>query len=117
MILYFRLHKIIKVPRKSFDDLSLREVALMIEANSSISPDGNEYFAACALDDFLHEVELKREDLNFIKDIILKSIYIDMDGSKNKKVDSEFLLLFASKFKEMHEVQRKQISEASGESM
>jgi hypothetical protein len=34
----------IKIPGKTFDDLSLGDVGVMIETDSSISPRGNEYF-------------------------------------------------------------------------
>jgi len=42
------MHDVIKIPGKTFEDLSFEEVALMIEADSSLSPNGNDYFASCA---------------------------------------------------------------------
>jgi hypothetical protein len=95
----FNVHDVIKIPGKNFEELSINEVALMIEADSSISPDGNEYFASCALDEFLHNTKLKREDLREVQSDILKHIYIEGDSSRTKKVNTEYLKLLASKLK------------------
>ena len=89
--------KIIKIPGKeSFKDLSLDEVALMIEADSSLSKDGNSSFASCALDEFLHFSSLEgRPDLQKIQSDILNNIYIDIKGSTTKKINTEFLMEYA----------------------
>lgn len=89
--------KIIKIPGKeSFTDLSLKEVALMIEADSSLSKEGNTSFASCALDEFLHFSNLDgRPDLQEIQSDILRNIYIDIEGSKTKKINAEFLKKYA----------------------
>ena len=71
----------------------------MIEADSSLSPSGNEYFAGCALDEFLYTTTLKRPDLVEIQKEILEHIYIDIEGSKNKKINTTFLKEFAEKLK------------------
>lgn len=93
------IHKIIKIPNKSFDDLTLKEVALMIEADSSISPNGNQYFASCALDEFLHNASLERDDLKDMRERILQNIYIEVPGSKNKKINTRFLKELSEKLK------------------
>ncbi|MEE9357304.1 hypothetical protein [Candidatus Vondammii sp. HM_W22] len=95
----FRLHDVIKIPGKAFEDLSLEEVAWMIEADTSISPDGNEYFAGCALDEFLHNTELKRRDLKELQEVILDNIYIDVEGSREKRINTEYLIALASELK------------------
>ena len=88
--------KIIKIPGKSFRDLSKEEVALMIEADSSLTKDGNEYFASCALDEFLHSSNLeKNEELQKIKTEILQQIYLDIPGNKHKRINTEFLKQYA----------------------
>ena len=46
--------RIIKIENKTFEDLTLAEIALMIDADTSISPHGNDYFSSSALDIFLH---------------------------------------------------------------
>jgi hypothetical protein len=89
--------KIIKIPGKSFEDLSLLEIALMIEADSSLAEDGNDYFASCALDEFLHCSKLEgRADLQQIRDEILNNIYLDIPDSKSKKINTEFLVQYAN---------------------
>lgn len=95
----FKAHKVIKIPNKGFDDLSAKEVGLMIEADSSISPGGNDFFASCALDEFLHNAELIRPDLKKIQNEILENIYIDVHGTINKKINTEFLKEMARKLK------------------
>lgn len=91
------LERIIKIPGKSFTDLSIDEVAYMIEADSSISPTGNEYFSSCALDEFIHCAKLDgRPDLEKIRSDILNNIYIDVQGSKEKKINVEYLKRYCS---------------------
>jgi len=88
--------KIIKIPGKSFGDLSKEEVALMIEADSSLTKKGNEYFADCALDEFLHSSNLEgNEELQKIRSEILQNIYLDIPGKKQKKINTEFLMQYA----------------------
>ena len=89
-------HDIIKIPGKQFDDLTLREVAKMIEADSAISPEGNDYFSGDALDVFLHNAEITRPDLIHLRDKILENIYIDVDGSKVKEINTEYLTKLAA---------------------
>ncbi len=87
------LERIIKIPGKSFTDLSVNEVAHMIEADSSISANGNEYFSGCALDEFIHCARLDgRPDLEKIRSDILNNIYIDVQGSREKKINVEYLM-------------------------
>lgn len=92
----FQSHKVIKIPGKSFEDLTLGEVTLMIDADSSLSPNGNEYFSSCALDEFLHNTELERSDLRELQAEILENIYIDVDGSRNKKINTSYLKKLSS---------------------
>jgi len=92
MKLLFDVHNVIKIPGKTFEDLSLKEVAHMIEADSSISPDGNEYFSSCALDEFLHNTKIEREDLRELQNEILKNIYIYIVGTRDKKVNTDYLI-------------------------
>jgi hypothetical protein len=92
----FKRYNLVKIPGKSsFEDITTREVGLMIEADSSISENGNEYFSSRALDEFLHGSTLKRPDLINIREQILKDIYIDVPESKTKNINTEFLKLFA----------------------
>lgn len=95
----FRKHDVIKIPGKSFEDLSMEEVGWMIEADSSLSPNGNEFFSSCALDEFLHNIEPKRADLKNIQQKILNNIYINIEGSKDKRINTEFLTQFALQLK------------------
>lgn len=95
----FAMYKIIKIPGKTFDDLTLQEVALMIEADSSISPEGNDFFASCALDEFLHNTNLNRKDLKGIQKEILRHIYIDIEGVKEKKINVEYLISLVSRLR------------------
>lgn len=90
--------RIIKIPgKRSFTDLSLKEVALMILADSSLSKEGNSSFASCALDEFLHFSNLDgRPDLQNIQTTILKNIYIDVAGTKTKEINTEFLKKYAN---------------------
>jgi len=87
----FQSGDIIKIPGKGFEDLSLKEVGLMIGADSSLSPNGNEYFSSSALDVFLHNTVLKRSDLKALQKEILDNIYLDIPGEKNKKINTEYL--------------------------
>lgn len=91
-----RSYQVIKIPGKEFNDLSLKEVALMIQADSSLSPDGNKYFAACALDEFLHCAELKKPLLKKIRDEILSEIYIDREGAKYMDINTQFLIDYSN---------------------
>lgn len=85
-------YKLIKIPGKnSFEELTIPEVGLMIEADSSLSKNGNEYFSSRALDEFLHGIDLKRSDLIEVRERILREIYIDNPPSKIKKINTEFL--------------------------
>jgi hypothetical protein len=101
MISFLKPYKIIKIPGKSsFEDLTIQEVGLMIEADPSICEnDGNDYFSSVALDEFLHFRNLKRPDLVKIRDRILQEIYIDIPGSKNKEINTDFLVKIAQELK------------------
>jgi len=94
--------KIIKIPGKdSFDQMDLEEIALMIEADSAIRPEGTDLFDSCALDEFLHFSELnERQDLIAIRKRILENIYIDDPGRPNKVINVEFLKHFAAELRE-----------------
>lgn len=96
----FQMHEVIKIPGKTFEDLSLEEVALMIEADSSLSPNGNDYFASCALDEFLHNTELKRKDLRKLQEEILKHIYVELPGLVEKKTNTDYLMAIVSRLRE-----------------
>jgi len=98
----FHMHDVIKIPGKTFEDLSLEEVALMIEADSSISPNGNNYFASCALDEFLHNTKLKRKDLRKLQEEILKHIYIELPGLDRKKINTDYLMAMVSRLRAAH---------------
>ena len=96
--------KIIKISDKSFADLTIAEVALMIEADFSLSSNGNEYFAGCALDEFLHCSDLEgRPDLQQIRKDIFSNIYLEIPGSKSKKINTKFLVTYASDLRNKHE--------------
>ena len=100
----FKSDDIIKIPGKAhFDDLSLKEVALMIEADSSICQEGNDCFSSNALDEFLHNTSLSRSDLKAIQQDILANIYVDVEGSKNKKINIEYLLDLSKKLNQDEE--------------
>lgn len=92
----FKVREAIKTPGKSFDDLSLAEVASMIEADSALSPGGNAEFDSAALDIFLHNIELRREDLQKIRACILERIYTSDNGT----VDVSFLREFAQSLRD-----------------
>ena len=95
------LKKIIKIPGKTFSDLSLEEVASMIEADSSLRPEGNEQFASCALDEFLHSGLLKgREDLELVRTRILANIYINIPNQKHKEINTGYLKKAAMQLKQ-----------------
>ncbi len=96
----FRIHKVIKIPGKTFDDLSWDEVALMIEADSSLSPEGNAYFSSEALDEFLHNARLKRHDLRDLRDKILRNLYIDIKGTKTKEINTDYLKSLAERLRQ-----------------
>ncbi len=91
------IEKIIKIPGKSFEDLDAKEIALMIEADSSLSPNGNTYFASCALDEFVHFADLQRNDLKRLQKLIRENLYVDVPGKKEKKIDSGFLINLADR--------------------
>lgn len=93
------MYEVIKIPDKTFNDLSLYEVSLMIDADSTISPSGNEFFASCALDEFLHFTELTSNNLKIIRNDILKNLYIDIKDSKIKKINIEYLKILSIKLK------------------
>lgn len=67
----------------------------MIQADSSLSPEGNEYFAACALDEFLHCAVLEKPFLKKIRDEILAEIYIENCESNYKEINTEFLMAYS----------------------
>ena len=92
--------KIIRIPGKTFDDLSMQEVALMIEADSALSPEGNEYFSSSALDEFLYTTEVTREDLKAVRAEILENIYLDVEGSSEKDINVGFLEAYAAQLKQ-----------------
>lgn len=71
----------------------------MIEADSSISPEGNEHFASCALDEFLYSAKLDKKELQSLREEILKNIYIDIDGFKEKKINVDYLISLAEMLK------------------
>ena len=72
----------------------------MIEADSSLANDGNEYFSPIALDEFLHFRDLKdRPDLQSIRKHILENIYIDVDGNHRKKINVNFLMEYANELR------------------
>jgi hypothetical protein len=97
----FRSKDIIKIPgKKSFDDLSLQDVGLMIEADSSLSPGGNAFFSSSALDEFLHNAVLERPDLKSIQEEILNNIYLDVEGSRVKVINTEYLKCLSKELKE-----------------
>lgn len=91
------LQKIIRIPGKSFEDLDAEEVALMIEADSALSPDGNPYFSSRALDEFIHFADLQRSDLKQLRNLIIENIYVDIPGRKEKKIDTAFLIELAER--------------------
>lgn len=100
----FTLKEAIRIPNKTFTDLSIFEIALMIEADSSLTENGNEYFAACALDEFLNNASLDgRSDLQQIKNDILKNIYVDVPGRQAKEINTEFLIKYAQRLRMKHE--------------
>ena len=98
--LVLMLERIIRIPKKSFGDLTWEEVALMIEADSSVSPSGNKYFSSCALDEFLTINYLERKDLQYLQKYISDNIYKDENNSRTKKVNSSFLKALAKDIKE-----------------
>jgi hypothetical protein len=95
----FKSGDIIKIPGKNFEDLSLEEVGLMIDTDSSFSENGNAYFASCALDVFLHNTDLSRKDLREIQQNILANIYLDIPGSNIKAINKEYLRNLSAKLK------------------
>lgn len=88
--------RIIKITGKSFNDLDREEIASMIEADSSLSPEGNESFSNCALDEFLHNADLSRPDLIELRDEILRNIYVDVEGSRAKEINTKYLKKIAA---------------------
>ena len=101
----FKFEKIIRIPGKSsFSELSILEVALMIEADSAISPEGNEAFNSCALDEFLYCGKFdNRPDLEQIRADILENIYIHVKGRSDKEINTEYLLEYANKLRNQNE--------------
>ena len=93
--------KIIRIPGKeSFEDLSLYEIGLMIESDSSLSKDGNSNFASCTLDEFLHFGNFDNSPkLKKIQSYILENIFLDIPSYKNKQINSEFLKKYAMELK------------------
>lgn len=97
---FFNFGNIIKIKnKKEFDDLTIYEIALMIDADSSLSPEGNDFFSSNALDEFIHNSSLKRDDLNFIKKCLSENIYLDIDGKNYKKINVDFLKRFSKELK------------------
>lgn len=95
-----RFRRIIRIPGKTFNDLSLAEVASMIEADSSMSPEGNEQFDSSALDVFLHNANLSRCDLLTVREELLAMIYVSIPGSDCREVDVEFLRHYSARLRE-----------------
>ena len=95
----FRLRELIKGPKKSFDELDVDEVAAMIEADSTIAPEGNAQFDAAALDTFLHNATLTRPDLIRIRTELLQGIYLDVQGAHWKRIDVDFLRAYAARLR------------------
>lgn len=91
------VHKVIKIPDKDFEDLDAHEIAKMILADSAISPNGNQYFDGCALDEFVHNRVFKRMDLQELQREILNNIYLDSDDTQSKRINVEFLKELASR--------------------
>jgi hypothetical protein len=92
---------IIKIPNKeSFEDLSLYEIGLMIEADSALSKEGSESFDSCALDEFLHFRSFKNHpEMQKIQSHILENIYLEIPGRKNKEINTAFLKAYAKELK------------------
>jgi hypothetical protein len=95
----FKSEDIIKIPGKTFEDLSIGEVGLMIDADSSLSPNGNDAFSSSALDVFLHNTVLKRPDLRALQKEILNNIYLDIPGERHKKINTEYLKRLSAELK------------------
>jgi hypothetical protein len=93
------LHNVIRIRGKTFDDLNTEEVALMIEADSSLTRDGNESFAACALDEFLYSKQVTRPDLLALRERILANIYIERPGTAIKEINRGFLARVAAELR------------------
>jgi len=91
--------KIIRIPNKSFDDINGEEAALLIEADSSLAPNGNESFASCALDEFLYNAELHRADLLALRQLILGGIYVKLPGTTRQVVNVDFLRSIAERIR------------------
>ena len=71
----------------------------MIEADSSLSPKGNDYFSSSALDVFLHNITLERADLRAIQKNILENVYLDVPGETHKKINTDYLKQLAISLK------------------
>ena len=72
----------------------------MIEADSALSPEGNELFDGCALDEFLHFRTFDASpQLQKIQSYILENIYLELPGSKNKEINTVFLKAYAKELK------------------
>lgn len=83
--------KIIRLSRKSFDDLSWEEVARMIEADSALSVDGNEDFSGCALDEFIYSQDVQRSDLKSLQRYLRNGIYSRSSDCSERRIDTDFL--------------------------
>lgn len=95
----FSIKDIIKIEGKTFDDLTVFEVAKMIDADSSLTNEGNEYFSSSALDEFLHNYEPERDDLKRVQKKILENIYVSNEGGIEKEINKEFLISFSKQLK------------------
>lgn len=85
------LKRIIRIRKRAFDDLNRGEVVRMLEADSALSPDGNESFSGCALDEFLYSTTVHRADLLSLRDYLLSGIYRAESPETAREVDTEFL--------------------------
>jgi hypothetical protein len=95
-----QLRELIKISGRSFNDLDLTEVASMIEADSALAPFGNAQFDAAALDVFLHNATLTRDDLVRIRAELLQGIYLDVPDAKSKEIDVDFLREYAARLRQ-----------------
>jgi len=87
----------IRIPGRDFDDLNAHEVCRMIEADSSMSPEGNESFDPSALDIFLYNARLTHPRLMAVREEILRGIYKAAPGTRVLAVDTDFLKEVASR--------------------
>jgi len=88
---------LIKIDGKEhFNDLTLPEVGLMIDA---FLDDGDEYFDPLAFNDFLH-AELSDETLKSIQTELNAKAFIPQKGDKWSEIDKGFLSALSAKLKD-----------------